>query len=103
MHYLTHEGTPYIVVLRENSLIEIVRNFTDTVLAESRVTVEKILPTFGISIQFLKQDGNIEFSQTFDKFNTNRETLTSRDYYRLQAMPPQSSSQYQIHRKIQFY
>lgn len=52
MHYLTHEGTPYIVLLRENSLIEIVRNFTDTVLAESRVSVEKILPTFGISIQF---------------------------------------------------
>jgi hypothetical protein len=48
MHYLVHEGTPYIVILRENSLIEIVRNFTDTVLAESRISAEKILPTFGL-------------------------------------------------------
>jgi hypothetical protein len=103
MHYLVHEGTPYIVILRENSLIQIVRNFNDTVLAESRVSVDKILPTFGISIQFLRQDGNIEYSQSFDKFNNNRETMTSRDYYRQQAMPPQISSQYNIHRKIQFY
>jgi hypothetical protein len=62
LHYLSHEGTPYIVILRENSLIEIVRNFTDTVLAESRVSVDKILPCFGTAIQFLRQDGNIEFS-----------------------------------------
>jgi hypothetical protein len=103
MHYLVHEGTPYIVILRENSLIQIVRNFNDTVLAESRVSVDKILPTFGISIQFLRQDGNVEYSQSFDKFNNNRETMTSRDYYRQQAMPPQISSQYNIHRKIQFY
>jgi hypothetical protein len=84
-------------------LIEIVRNFTDTVLAETRVSVDKILPTFGISIQFLQQDGNIVFAQTFDKFNTNRETLTSKEYYKQQALPLQSSSQYQIHRRIQFY
>jgi hypothetical protein len=52
LHYMAHEGTPYLVVLREGSLIEIIRNFSDTVMVETRVPVTKIAPTFGNSLKF---------------------------------------------------
>lgn len=103
MHYTIHEGTPYLIVLRQNHLVEVVSNFSDRVLAESRVSIEKILPTFGGSVQFLQSDNNIVFSQTLDKFNTNREYLSSQQYYKQQALPAECSSQYEIHRRIQFY
>jgi hypothetical protein len=41
-----------MVVLREGSVIEIVRNFSDTVMVETRVPVTKIAPTFGNSLKF---------------------------------------------------
>jgi len=103
LHYMHHEGTPYMVVLREGSVIEIVRNFSDTVMVETRVPVTKIAPTFGNSLKFQKPDQGFIYSSSFEKFGSSRITMTPEDFYKLQAVPPQGYSQYDIHRRLPFY
>lgn len=74
-----------MVILRENTMIEIVRNFTETVLYESRVSACKILPGFGLQLQFLHTDGSVIYSPAFSTFNINteRHTMTIDQYYKL--------------------
>lgn len=44
---MSQEGTPYLIVLRENNVIEIIRNFSETVLVDTKNLIEKISPSFG--------------------------------------------------------
>jgi hypothetical protein len=44
--FLTFNGVPYLIVLRENKYCEIVRNFSETILADTQFAIERFFPAF---------------------------------------------------------
>jgi hypothetical protein len=103
LYYITQEGIPYLVVLRENNSLDIIRNFTDTVISETRLSIQRILPTFGEALMLLRSDNLIVYGETFDQIISDRKTTDLETYYDKQLLPPCESSQYDIHRGLMFY
>ena len=51
----------------------------------------------------MKPDSTITYSQSFEKFASNRDSKTLTEFYKQQTLPPQGYSQYDIHRRLPFY
>ena len=102
LYFIASDNSPFLLVLRKNQQLELVYNFSETLLVESRMNIARILGCFGEAITYQFHDGSIAFAPSFERLS-ERNYLMDADYYRQLTFPPVGTVQHEIHRTLHFY
>ena len=97
------KGTvPFLLVLRKNQVLEVIESFSQSVYAEQRPNLTRILPSFGERITLQFGDGSITQTQSLDKIQ-DKSFLSEVELNKQHMLPPKYTVLSEIQKNIHFY
>lgn len=87
-------NVPYLLVVKQDEKdrkYEVVRNFSETIFAETTINIDRILPSFGGMIVLKLGDGSYKYYEELKDFKSTK-YMDSDNYYDMQTLPPANYS-----------